>query len=165
MFEKIIVIGCPGAGKSLFARRLQALTGLPLYHLDNIFWKRDKTNIPREQFDEKLGEILLTEKWIIDGNYQRTLDMRLYACDTAFLLDYPPDVCIAGIRARIGTARPDLPWVEEKLDEEFGKFVEGFPEKELPLIYEALKKYKDKNIVIFKSREESENYLESLTVK
>ena len=165
MFEKIIVIGCPGAGKSVFARRLHEITGLPLYHLDNIFWKSDKTNIEREKFDEELNKILSKEKWIIDGNYQRTLEMRLSACDTAFLLDYPHAVCMAGVYERIGTERPDLPWVEDEIDEEFRQFVIDFPEKNMPLIYEALDKHKDKNVIIFKSREESETYLEKLSDK
>ena len=32
--KRAIVIGCPGAGRSTFARKLAAKTGLPLYYLD-----------------------------------------------------------------------------------------------------------------------------------
>ena len=97
-----MVIGCPGAGKSTFAKRLHEVTGLPLYYLDMLWHKPDRTNIPREEFDARLEEIVRKDKWIIDGNYQRTLELRLKECDTVFLLDYPLEVCLAGAQSRIG---------------------------------------------------------------
>lgn len=97
-----MVIGCPGAGKSTFAKRLHEVTGLPLYYLDMLWHKPDRTNIPRDEFDARLEEIVRKDKWIIDGNYQRTLEMRLKECDTVFLLDYPLEVCLAGAQSRIG---------------------------------------------------------------
>ena len=48
MFEKIIVIGCPGAGKSTFARRLRDETGLPLYYLDLLWHRPDRTTAGRD---------------------------------------------------------------------------------------------------------------------
>lgn len=71
--QKIMVIGCPGAGKSTFSRALQGKIGLPLFYLDMLFWNCDKTNVSREEFDQKLSDILKQDKWIIDGNYGRTL--------------------------------------------------------------------------------------------
>lgn len=62
MYEKIIVIGSPGAGKSTFSRKLSEIMGVPLYHLDMIWHKADKTNISKEEFDKKLNDILLNEK-------------------------------------------------------------------------------------------------------
>ena len=115
---KVIVIGCPGAGKSTFARKLRNATNLPLYYLDMLWHKEDKTNISREEFDTKLKDVLKKDKWIIDGNYLRTLEMRLKECDTVFLLDYPLEVCLDGAKSRIGKKREDMPWVESELDEE-----------------------------------------------
>ena len=94
--EKALIIGCPGAGKSRFARALHQVSGLPLYHLDLIWHLPDRTHLPRQAFDEKLGEILQEKQWIIDGNYLRTLERRLAACDTVFLLDFPVELCLAG---------------------------------------------------------------------
>ena len=162
IFQKIIVIGSPGAGKSTFSRRLRDITSLPLYHLDMIWHKPDRTNITKEEFDKQLSEILRTDKWIIDGNYQRTIELRLEKCDTVFLMDFPLDVCLAGAAARVGTKRDDLPWVEDELDEEFRQWIVDFPNEKLPQIYQMLDKYRDKNIVIFKSRQEAEDYLQKL---
>ena len=77
MFQKAIIIGCPGAGKSTFARKLSEKTRLPLYYLDMLWHKPDRAIVDRNVFDEKLKEIILQDKWIIDGNYGRTLEMRI----------------------------------------------------------------------------------------
>ena len=160
MFQKVIVIGSPGAGKSTFARKLRDLTGLPLFYLDMLWHKPDRTNVSREEFDEKLQEILMQEQWIIDGNYQRTLEMRLKACDTVFFLDFPLDVCLAGAQARIGKAREEMPWIETEFDEEFRQDILEFPKVKLPQIYEMLERYREhKEIVIFKSREELDAFI------
>ena len=160
--RKVIVIGCPGAGKSTFARKLRDATNLPLYYLDMLWHKEDKTNISREEFDTKLNDILEKDKWIIDGNYLRTLEMRLKECDTVFLLDYSLEVCLAGAKSRIGKKRVDMPWVETELDEEFKQFIEDFSKSQLPQVYELLDKYSEElNIIIFKSRVEAEKYTNS----
>ena len=80
-----MIIGSPGAGKSTFARKLKEMTGLPLYYLDMLWHKADRTNVSTEEFDKALQEIVQQDKWIIDGNYQRTLEIRLQECDTVFL--------------------------------------------------------------------------------
>ncbi len=165
MFQKTIVIGSPGSGKSTFSRRLRDATGLPLYYLDMLWHKPDKTNCSREEFDEALGKIISGDKWIIDGNYQRTLEMRLKSCDTVFFMDFPLDVCLSGAASRVGTKREDMPWVEDEFDAEFRQWIIDFPETKLPQIYELLEKYKDgKTITVFKSREEADGYLRSLDI-
>ena len=158
--KKIIVIGSPGAGKSTFARKLRDKTGLPLYYLDMIWHKPDKTNISEEEFDQRLSEIIACESWIIDGNYQRTIESRLKACDTVFLLDYPLEICLSGAIERVGIKQEEMPWVEEELDPEFRQWIEDFPKEKLPQIYELLEKYcEGKEIFIFRSRTEAEEYL------
>lgn len=162
--KKAIIIGCPGSGKTTFAEKLNTITEIPLYYLDAIWHKPDKTHIPRDEFDERIKEIFRTDEWIIDGNYSRTIEMRLRECDTVFLFDLPAEVCLQGATDRIGKDRYDLPWLETELDSEFEKFIKEFPVTTLPKIYDLLKKYKEeeKQIVIFKSREDADNYIQNL---
>ncbi len=160
--EKVIVIGCPGAGKSVFSRKLRDRTGLPLYYLDMLWHKPDKTNVSSEQFDAGLKEIMEKGRWIIDGNYLRTMERRIQMCDTVFLLDYPLEICLEGAKSRIGKEREDLPWKETVFDEEFRQWILDFSRDQLPVIYELLKKYKEKKIIVFRTREEAGKYLKNL---
>ena len=158
--KKILVIGCPGSGKSTFARSLREKTGLPLYYLDQIWHRPDRTNVTREEFDAALARILARDCWIIDGNYKRTLESRLKACDTVFLFDLPAAACLEGAAARIGTKREDLPWVEEEFDPEFRQYILDFRGDQLPRIYELLEWYgSGKSLIIFHSREEADAWL------
>ena len=158
--KKIIVIGCPGSGKTTFAEKLQKKTGLPLVYLDSIWHKPDRTHIPREEFDLRLGELLAGEAWIIDGNYSRTLECRIAACDTVFLFDLPTEVCLAGVIDRIGKKRPDMPWIDKELDPDLKKQVEEFREINLPLIYSLLEKYREgRTVTVFRSRAEADEFL------
>ena len=81
---KIIVIGSPRAGKSVFSQKLSNISNLTLYHLDMIYHNSNGTHISKEELEEELKEIFKENKWIIDGNYQRTLEMRLEECATVF---------------------------------------------------------------------------------
>lgn len=158
---KIIVIGCPGSGKSVFSQKLKKLLNIPLFHLDMLYHNADGTHISKDELEEKLNKIFTeNEKWIIDGNYQRTLEMRMKECDTIFLLDYPIEVCLAGAESRVGKKREDLPWVEEKLDDEFKQAILNFSKEKLPQIYDLIEKYKDnKKVIVFKSREKADSYI------
>ena len=125
---------------------------------------RDKTNVTPEEFDALLSEILQKDRWIIDGNYQRTLERRLRECDTVFLLDFPLEVCLSGAESRIGKKREDMPWIEEEFDAEFKQWIVDFSRVQLPRIYKLLEKYqKDKKVIIFKSREEAGAYLKAIS--
>ena len=161
--DKIIVVGCPGSGKSTFSKKLKSIINLPLYHLDLIWNKPDKTTISRDEFDEILSNIFKEEKWIIDGNYQRTIERRIQECDTMFLLDYSMETCLSGATMRIGQKREDMPWSEEYLNEEFKQKIINFSQKQLPEIYNLIDKYSDnKNIIIFKNREDADRYLKEV---
>ena len=161
--KKAIVIGCPGSGKTTFAEKLRDCTEMPLFYLDAVWHKPDRTHISRAEFDERLAEILSQDTWIIDGNYSRTVEVRIRACDTVFLFDLPTEVCLQGATDRLGKGRYDMPWIDTELDPKLKQEIEEFPEKNLPTIYALLEKY-NKTAVIFKSRDQADAYLNHLTM-
>lgn len=160
--NKAIVIGCPGSGKSTFSRALHALTSLPLYHLDLLKWNSDKTTVSKEVFLERLQNVLVLDKWIIDGNYGSTIELRLKECDTVFFLDYSVEVCIDGIKKRQGKPRSDMPWIETEDDAEFLEFIRNYNTQSRPKVLELLNNYPQKDVFIFKSRKEADEYLNNM---
>ena len=158
--SKIIVIGCPGAGKSTFARALRSKTGLPLFYLDMLFHQPDRTTVGREAFDAALREIIERGEWIIDGNYQRTLPLRFEACTDVFLFDLPVEQCLENAAARVGSVREDLPWVETEFDPDFRQYILDFPRDQLPVIYDLTDRYRDtRNITTFHTQAEADAWL------
>ena len=163
--KKIIVIGCPGSGKSTFARALHDKTGVPLYHLDMMYWNADKTTVEKSVFLERLSAVLEKDAWIIDGNYGSTMELRMAACDTVIFLDYPLDICLDGIKERRGKPRSDMPWIETEEDSEFIEFIKNYNEQQKPKVLELLKKYSDKNIIILESREQADEFGKYMMIK
>ena len=162
--KKVIVIGCPGAGKSTFARKLSAKTGLPLHYLDMIRHLPDRTTLSREEFAARLEKITSEDEWIIDGNYLHTMPLRLRCCDTVFFFDLPSEICLTGAEERIGKEREDMPWTEDTMDEEFRQWIIDFPTRQLPVINSLLSEYKQKiKITVFHSREDADFFINSIT--
>lgn len=161
--KKAIVIGCPGSGKTTFAEKLHKKTGMPLYYLDAIWHKADRTHISREEFDTRINEIFAEDEWIIDGNYSRTIEARLKECDTVFLFDLPTEICLQGASERLGKGRYDMPWIDTELDPTLRQEIENFADEKLTFIYNLLDKYRrNREIVVFKSREEADDYLDNM---
>ena len=160
--NRIIVLGCPGSGKSTFARALAARTGLPLIHLDSVWWRADGSHISRDEFDRALAELLAGEKWIMDGDYSRTYEVRLRAADTVIFLDYPEDVCMAGIVGRLGEERPDMPWTESALDPELVAMVKNYARDNRPVLLDLLRRYADRQVLVFTDRTRADRWLYEL---
>ena len=160
--RKIIVLGCAGSGKSTFAGRLQQLTGLPLYHLDRLWWREDRTHISREEFDGALRALLHGAEWILDGDYSRTYETRIRACDTVIFLDYAEGVCMDGIAERLGKRGDDIPWVEERLDPELVGQVERYRAENRPKLYALFEKYPGRRLLIFHTRAEAQVWVRAL---
>ena len=160
--KKIVVLGCTGSGKSTFSEKLHNSTGLPLYHLDNIWWKPDRTHITREEFDAILDDLVKRDRWIIDGDYSRTYEKRISACDTVIFLDYGEEVCMNGIVERVGKDRGDIPWTESCLDPELVKHVKKFETENKPILCKLFEKHKDKKIITLHTREEADELINDL---
>ena len=160
--RKIIVLGCPGSGKTTFSKKLHAATGLPLIHLDAIWWKPNRSHISREEFDARLDEALQRDAWIVDGDYSRTYEVRFKACDTLIFLDYSLEQCMEGIAERVGQERTDMPWIERQLDPALVEMVRRFAGENRPMIYSLIERYPGKLKFIFHSRAEANAWLRGL---
>ena len=159
--NRVLVIGCPGSGKSTFSRALHQATGIPLFHLDRMYWNADGTIVDPSVFHERLKSALQNDAWIVDGNYASTMQQRMQACDTIVFLDYPKEVCLAGVRERRGKARPDMPWVEPENEEdaEFIAFIQNFRAQSRPKIMQLLEEYDSKDIYVFENRSQAAEFL------
>lgn len=161
--KKIMVIGCPGSGKSYFSCQLERLTKLPLYHLDRLYWKPNWVATDSEEFKIIVKDVVEQDKWIIDGNYGKTLEMRFQVADIVYFLDLPTEVCLKSAKERIGKKRSDLPeYLDEAYDPEFMTYIENFPQNGRLYILELIRKYPHKLVITFTSREEVNEYLQKL---
>ncbi len=160
--KKIMVIGCPGSGKSTFSRSLHKITKIPLYHLDMLFWNEDKTTVEKAVFLDRLLKVIENSEWIIDGNYSSTMELRIRACDTVIFLDFPLEVCLNGIKERKGKPRSDMPWIENEDDAEFIEFIKNYNSQSRPKVIELLKRYSHKDIYIFSNRIQAEEFLNKI---
>lgn len=141
--RRVLVIGSGGAGKSTFAQRLAARTGLPVVHLDARYWRAGWEPTPPDEWQDVVRELVARDTWVMDGNYGGTLDVRLAACDTVIFLDLPRLVCLWRVvrrwaRHRGGT-RPDMaPGCNEQLSFEFLRWIWGYPTRQRPGILRRL---------------------------
>ena len=130
--------------------------------MDNVFWKSDGTHISAEEFDRQLEEALSQDAWIIDGDFNRTYERRIAAADIVILLDYPEEVCLAGIAGRVGQVRPDIPWVERELDPALVAHVRAWRTATRPKLLELLAKYPEVKVIALRSGDEAAMWLGSL---
>lgn len=163
-----MIIGCGGSGKSTLARQLGEKTGLPVVHLDQIFWSPGNwQHLEKEEFDRLLQIEMEKPRWILDGNFNRTMPLRLEKCDTVIWLDFSRFTCIRGWLKRVithwGKTRQDMgPNCNEWLDPDFFKWLWNFNRNYREKYRAMLAEQKDKEIRIFKNRRQVRKFLESL---
>ena len=165
--ERILIIGCSGAGKSTLARALKEKLGLPVVHLDQLWWKENWQNVTREEFDSRLAMALNMDQWIIDGNYSRTMPMRLSKCDTIIYLDFDRWDCLWGMAQRVltnyGKVRPDTgPGCRERFDPEFIRWIWNFNKENRVQNYTWIAQTKHAKAIVLKNRKEVKRFLESI---
>lgn len=132
-----------------------------LCHLDNLFWKADRTYISINEFDACLTEYIQGDSWIIDGDYSITYEMRNAACDTLIFLDYGEEVCMQGITERVGKDREDMPWIEDVLEPELVEMVQQYETQNKPVLQDLFRNYPKKEVITFYNRDEAMKWVAS----
>ena len=167
--RRVLVIGIPGAGKSTFSRELAERTGLPVIHLDKEFWQPGWVQMPRAAWRAKVVELAAGERWIMDGNYDSSLDLRLPRADTAVWFDYPTLRCVqralwravrtyGEVRADMGAGCP------ERFDMEFLRYIWTFNSQQRPRVVAALAQFgRHIDPVVFRRDRDVARFLRTLS--
>lgn len=166
--ERILIIGCGGAGKSTLARQLGAMLDLPVVHLDQIYWSPGNwEHLSKEEFDARLAVELEKSQWIMDGNFNRTMPMRIAHCDTIIYLDFNRFTCIFQWIKRVithwGRHRPDMaPGCHEWFDPEFFKWLWNYNKENRESNYRLLNEAEGKQTIVLKNRRMVKRFLSYL---
>jgi adenylate kinase family enzyme len=164
-----MIIGCCGAGKSTLARRLHEITNLPLYHLDQYYWKENWTETRKNEWEPIVEELANKDEWIIDGNYGGTFKPRMDRADTIIYLNYNTLQCLYRVTKRIvkfhGKVRPDMPdGCNERFDFEFLHYVATYNlirGKSIKIKLDSLRT--KKRIIVLKTDIEVSKFFNTLT--
>ncbi len=162
-FQRILIVGSGGAGKSTLSKKLGEMWSLPVVHLDALFWQPGWKPLPRPEFIEKVTLELAKPQWIIDGNYDSSIQLRAQNADLIIFLDFSNILCVyrACKRAWVyrGTTRPDMGvGCPEKIDAEFIRWIWRFPKDAKPEILTILEKCQAK-VLTFSSPKEVDQWL------
>ena len=162
-----MIIGGCGCGKTTLAKKLQDKLKIPLVHLDVLYWRDHWQHVSHDEFDELLLQEVTKPRWIMDGNFSRTIPFRLKYCDTVIYIDYSRLQCVYGVIKRVvsnfGKSRPDMGgYCPERFDFEFIQSVWNFNRRNRKLYYEMLHHASGVKVIILKSRKQVRTFLEKV---
>jgi adenylate kinase family enzyme len=166
VMRRVLIIGCAGAGKTTFAKKLAAKTGLPLVHLDQLYWRPGWEEPPLEKWFAILGRELERDAWILDGHMGNSIELRLRAADTVIWLDYPRWICLRRVAWRVlngfGRVRKDMgAGCPERIDLEFLRFIWRFRRERGHEVQEALADFSGQ-LIVLKKPGDAKRFLQEL---
>lgn len=164
--ERVAIVGSGGAGKSTWARALADRTGLPLTHLDRHFWRPGWEEMPRDEWRAFQQELVAEPRWILDGNYGGTMDIRLPAADTVFIFGIHHARCTASVIRRTlrDLGKPtQADGCPERFKLDFLRYVWTYPKKARVRLDNHLANHGTHlNVVEFTTRKQAWQYLDAL---
>jgi adenylate kinase family enzyme len=168
--ERILIIGISGAGKSTLAIEMGALLKLPVIHLDQHFWSPGWVPTESAIWRERVAELIGGDRWIIEGNYAGTLELRMTAADTVVFLDFSTLPALFRVLKRWlryrGKDRPDVsPGCPERIDIEFLRWIWKFRRETRPGLLKILNEQgQSKQIHVLKGSIQVDRFLDSLSL-
>lgn len=167
--RRILIVGNSGGGKSTLARRLGEKLGLPVIHLDVLFWEPGWVEIDDDLFHVEVARALQGPAWICDGNFAASWDLRMPLADTIVWIDQPRLLCLCRAVMRVVTyrgrrTRPDMAaGCDEKFDPKFYRYIWTYDAKVAPRLEAALAEHGGHaRVVRLKSDREIAVFLASL---
>ena len=167
-FNRVLVIGCCGAGKTTLSKKLKNILNLPVIHLDAHYHKPKWKEPTKEDWLNTLHKLTRKEKWIMDGTYLDFLDVRIPRSDAIIFLDYNSIKCFLRVIKRnivdYGKKRSDMAaGCKENFDIVFLKYVLMYNYQNRKQIYKKLYSVKsEKEIVILKNDYEVDLFLSQI---
>lgn len=167
MYNRISIVGGSGSGKSTLCEILSKELNLPAIHLDAINYEPNWVEIDKEERDKIISNKSEEDKWIIDGNYNKTLQERFEKADLIIWLDYSTIKQLKGVIKRYlkthDKERPEIPGCKERLDFTFVKYVATYNKKKRPVIVEYLKNIPKEKVLVFKRQKDLNKWLKEFT--
>ena len=165
--DRIAIIGCGGSGKSHLARELGASLGITPVHLDTVYYDKDWSPLPKDQFAALQRDLISAPRWIIDGNYASTLPIRLAAADTVIFLDLPARACLWGIaqrRLRYGGGQHQAIGVYDRITWGFVRYILGYRRSMAPRVHALIAGHAaEAEVIVLRSRRTARRYLTGIT--
>lgn len=110
--QRVMLVGPPGSGKSTLARHLGERLDLPFHHLDRMHWRAGWVEGSQADLRARLETLCAEDRWLIDGHYGGSIDIRARRADTIIYLDFPIRLCLLRVAKRVfayrGRTRPDM---------------------------------------------------------
>lgn len=165
--NRISIIGGSGSGKSTLATILSKELNIPAIHLDAINYNANWVEIDQNEREQIIQKKSNEEKWIIDGNYNKTLKERLDKSDLIIWLDYSSLAHLKGFLKRLikysNKEKPELPGCKERFNFTFLKYVISYNRKKRPEVLKIIKSISSKNVLIFKKQKDLNKWLKKFT--
>lgn len=119
--------------------------GIPVVHLDRHHWKPGWTPTASKEWRALQANLVAGERWVIDGNYGGTFDIRFERADTVVVLALSRSRCLA--RALRRTIRnwgravqaDDCP---ERVDLAFLRWIWRYPLDSRPRLDAAIERHR-----------------------
>ncbi|MEO1057672.1 MAG: DNA topology modulation protein FlaR [Actinomycetota bacterium] len=163
--DRVVVVGPGGAGKSTFARALGACIDAPVVHLDQHFWKPGWVETPRDEFAAHQQTLFAADRWIADGNYGGTFDVRLERADTVVVLVPGRVRCVLGAATRTLRNYGDdvqAAGCPERVSLDFYRWIWNYDRDSRPRLDAAIGRHPHLDVVELQSRTAAGEFIDGL---